>query len=194
MIFINILSKVNKWFMYQSLKLGLSLSDLYRSVLKTSFYFVLVNLLRHIRLLTVLLLSGMMAVAIANVASASESDVNSSYGVYTVTSASGHTSFNQYRTISSSITQGQTNWHYQNINGYYTSLNVDLNWGYSANSLQLTIYSPDGYVFGPFYDIDDGVSDGRINLYINNPNGIAQGNWGYRVYGYSVSGTESYTI
>jgi len=64
------------------------------------------------------------------------------------------------------------------------TLNVDLNWGNSANSLQLTIYSPDNHVFGPYYDSDDGIIDGRINLDIYNPNGIAQGTWSYNVYGY----------
>jgi len=80
---------------------------------------------------------------------------------------------------------------------------VDLKWGNPSNSLRLTIYSPDGYVFGPYFDNADGVINGRINLNINNPNGIAKGTWyyevyevyeGYEVYGYSVIGTQSYTI
>ena len=146
------------------------------------------------RLLTVLLLSVIMATATINVATATESNANTVNGGYTVTPATGHTSIFRPLTISSSITQGQTNSHYTNINGFYTSLNVDLNWGNYANSLQLTIYAPDGHVFGPYYDNDDGNRDGRINLYINNPNGIAQGTWNYKVYGYSVSGTQSYTI
>lgn len=44
-------------------------------------------------------------------------------------------------TISDTITQGETDWHYTVISSYYTTLNADLNWGNSANSLQLTIYS-----------------------------------------------------
>jgi hypothetical protein len=150
--------------------------------------------MQHIRLLTVLLLSSVMAIATVNVATATDSNVNIGNGGYTITPATGHTSIIRPMTISSSITQGQTNWHYKNLNSYCTSLNVDLNWGNTANSLQLTIYSPDGYIFGPYYDLDDGVTDGRINLYVNNPNGVAQGTWNYKVYGYSVSGTQSYTI
>jgi hypothetical protein len=97
-------------------------------------------------------------------------------------------------TVYDTITQGETNWHSVVINSYTTLLNVDLYWGNSANSLQLTIYSPDGYVFGPYYDNDDGNIDGRINWGIYNPNGIAQGTWYYKVYGYSVTGTQSYSI
>jgi len=97
-------------------------------------------------------------------------------------------------TISGSVTQGQTNWHYKTVSGYMTTLNVDLSWGNPSNSLQLTIYSPDNHVFGPYYDRDDGAVDGKINLDIYNANGIATGTWTYKVYGYSVSGAQSYTI
>lgn len=73
-------------------------------------------------------------------------------------------------------------------------MEVDLNWEYSANSLSLTIYSPDNSIRGPYYDSSDGTTDGRIHLYVNNPNGVTQGTWNFKVYGYSVSGTQSYTI
>ena len=96
--------------------------------------------------------------------------------------------------VYATITQSNTNWHTKDVATFITSLNVDLNWGNSGNSLRLTIYSPDGYVFGPYFDIDDGSINGRINRYINNPNGIAKGTWYYEVYGYSVSGTQSYSI
>ncbi len=96
--------------------------------------------------------------------------------------------------ISDTIKQGETNWHYKIVSYYFTTLNVDLSWGNSANSLQLTIYSPDNHVFGPYYDSDDGAVDGRINLDIHNPNGIARGTWTYNVYGYQVSGVQSYAI
>jgi hypothetical protein len=96
--------------------------------------------------------------------------------------------------VNAEITQGQTNWHTKDVSTFITSLNVDLNWGTPGNSLRLTIYSPDGYVFGPYFDISDGSINGRINRYINNPNGIAKGTWYYEVYGYSVSGTQSYSI
>jgi hypothetical protein len=92
------------------------------------------------------------------------------------------------------ISQGQTNWHAKSVSSVITTLNVDLNWGNPANSLQLKIYSPDGYTFGPFYDSYDGYYDGRINLNIINNNGIAKGTWYYEVYGASVSGTQDYYI
>jgi hypothetical protein len=96
--------------------------------------------------------------------------------------------------ISDTITQGETNWHGKIVSGYTTTLNVDLNWGNSANSLQLTVISPEGYVFGPYYDAYDGTVNGRINVDIYNPGGIAQGTWYAKVYGYSVTGTQSYSI
>ncbi len=97
-------------------------------------------------------------------------------------------------TVYNSITQGQTNWAEQQVSSNINTLNVDLDWGDPANSLQLTIYSPDGYVFGPYYDSSDGVIDGRINLYIENTNGITEGTWLYEIYGYHVTGTQSYSI
>jgi hypothetical protein len=87
-----------------------------------------------------------------------------------------------------------TNWETKPVSSYITTLNADLFWGNPSNSLQLMIYSPDGYVFGPFYDDSDGYHDGQIDLNIYNSNGIAEGTWYYEVYGYSVSGTQSYFI
>lgn len=75
-----------------------------------------------------------------------------------------------------------------------TTLGVNLNWGNTGNSLRLTIYIPDCYMLGPYYDGSDGSINGRISLDISNPNGIAKGTWRYCVYGYSVSGVQSYTI
>jgi len=97
-------------------------------------------------------------------------------------------------TVQGSIAPGQINWVYKNVNSFIKTLNVDLNWGKPSNSLQLTVYSPDGYTFGPYYDNADGKVDGQINININNPNGIAQGTWIAKIYGYSVSGTQSYII
>jgi hypothetical protein len=97
-------------------------------------------------------------------------------------------------TVYATITQGRTNWHTKVVSTFITTLNVDLNWGNPANSLRLKIYSPDGYTFGPYYDSFDGANDGRINLNIINNNGIARGTWYYEVYGYSVTGTQAYSI
>lgn len=98
------------------------------------------------------------------------------------------------RTVYSTITQGETNWHSVVISSYYTGLNVDLNWGDTSDSLKLYIYDPSNNCLGSFYDSADGKIDGRIKIYIYNENGIEQGTWRYRVYGYSVTGTEDYSI
>jgi uncharacterized protein YfaP (DUF2135 family) len=98
------------------------------------------------------------------------------------------------QTVTSTISQGMTNWHTKVISATITSLNVDLNWGNPSNSLQLTIFSPDGHTFGPYYDSFDGVNDGRINLNVINSAGIAKGTWYYAVYGDRVTGTQAYSI
>lgn len=98
------------------------------------------------------------------------------------------------QTVYTSITQGVTNWHTKAVSSSITTLVVDLNWGNPANSLRLTIYSPNGYTFGPYYDSSDGTSNGRINLNIVNSAGIPQGTWYYEVYGAGVTGTQSYSL
>ncbi|MDD1686380.1 peptidase domain-containing protein [Methanoregula sp.] len=98
------------------------------------------------------------------------------------------------QSVYATITQGTTNWHTKSVTSTITSLNVDLNWGTPANSLRLTVYSPDGYTFGPYYDSYDGSNNGRINLNIINNDGIAKGTWYYEVYGYSVTGSQGYYI
>jgi hypothetical protein len=146
-------------------------------------------------MVAVLLLSVALATATIGSAVASSVDTNkANNGGYTVTPATGSTGIISPLRVSSSITQGQTNWHSKDVTGFYTTLHVDLNWGNPSNSLRLTVYTPDGYTLGPYYDNVDGSIDGRISIYIDNPNGIAQGTWYYEVYGYSVTGTQSYTI
>ncbi len=93
------------------------------------------------------------------------------------------------------IVQGQTSY----FNAYIPSqpgFTVDLNWGNSANSLSLTVFTPDGYVLGPYYDSADGRIDGRICLYFSKGTGtmIPAGTYYAKVYGYQVTGTQSYTI
>jgi hypothetical protein len=92
------------------------------------------------------------------------------------------------------IRQGQTNWHgkyiSQGLPGYY----CDLNWGNSANSLQLRIYTADGHVYGPYYDNADGRIDGRIYLWVSKSGGLPGGTYYHEVYGYRVSGVEDYTF
>jgi hypothetical protein len=95
----------------------------------------------------------------------------------------------------SSIRQYQTNWHGKYISpgcpGYY----LDLNWGNSANSLQLRVYGADGKVYGPFYDSSDGRMDGRILFWVSSYSGtIPSGTYYHEVYGQRVSGVEDYTF
>ncbi|WP_245611538.1 hypothetical protein [Methanolacinia paynteri] len=98
------------------------------------------------------------------------------------------------KTVSGTITQGETDWAYADISGYYTQLRVRLHWGDTSNSLRLMVYSPDQHTFGYYYDGSDGIIDGNISVNINNGDGIAEGRWYYEIYGYSVTGTQSYTI
>ncbi|WP_225353847.1 hypothetical protein [Methanolacinia petrolearia] len=100
----------------------------------------------------------------------------------------------QVKSVYATITQGETDWFSTDISGYYTQFHVDLNWGDVTDSLRLKVYSPDGYTFGYYYDSFDGSNNGRIELNINNNNGIAEGTWYCEVYGYDVTGTEDYTI
>lgn len=98
------------------------------------------------------------------------------------------------KTSSGTISQGETNWHSEYI-GYYTKkLYINLDWGDTSDSLKLTIYTPDDQILGPYYDSADGRIDGQIYLQIYSSSGISTGTWNYRVYGQSVSGTETYTI
>ncbi len=113
---------------------------------------------------------------------------------YTIIPAKSSDNEVAVRTVYDTITQGEVNWHGKTVSTYIQSLNVDLNWGDSSNSLRLSIYDPSNHCIGTFYDSDDGKTDGRINLYIRNSSGIEQGTWRYMVYGYSVSETEDYSI
>jgi hypothetical protein len=96
---------------------------------------------------------------------------------------------------SQTIIQGETDWFSVNVNGDYTRLRVDLNWGDSSDSLRIKVHSADDYTFGFYYDtFDSSTPNGRIVLNIDNDDGIAEGTWYYEVNGYSVTGTEDYTI
>ena len=120
-------------------------------------------------------------------------DETDATGGYTVTPAKD-AGEDGIRWIYDTITQGETNWHSKIVSTNINTLNVDLDWGDTTDSLRLKIYTPDGYVLGPYFDDDDGATDGEIDLDIYNPNGITEGTWRYEVYGYSVVGTEDYYI
>jgi hypothetical protein len=91
------------------------------------------------------------------------------------------------------ITQGQTDWYTVTVPSGAASITADLNWGYVPNSLSLTAIAPDGTA-GPYYDVSDGVMNGRIFLTISRIGGIAPGTWRFRVYGESVVGYQSYNF
>jgi hypothetical protein len=94
--------------------------------------------------------------------------------------------------ISSTITQGETNWHSTYVSSSYSNMIVDLNWGDTTDSLKLYIYDPSGTCYGPYYDSADGSINGRINLLLDEK--PETGTWRFRVYGYYVVGTEDYSI
>lgn len=145
---------------------------------------------------TLLLLTSavILTASLAATAASTDSVIAEHHGGYIVKPHQSSGGSIMPMTIYCTISQGQTNVHSKLVSGFFTTLNIDLNWGNQANSLKLTIYTPDGYVLGPYYDSSDGVINGRINLDIYNSNGIAQGTWHYYIYGYRVAGQQSYYI
>jgi hypothetical protein len=94
-----------------------------------------------------------------------------------------------------SITQGQTINHNVNVGSGVNSLEVDLNWGDTSDSLTLSVYTPSGSKLGTYRDNSDGSVNGRIHINIDPSQGyVQQGTWKFKVYGESVSGTEDYTF
>ena len=92
-------------------------------------------------------------------------------------------------TVYDSVRQGETDWFYEYISS--SSFDVYLIWNNPSNSLTLTLYSPDGSVYGPFRDSSDGVVDGKIALTVEN---AERGVWYFRVYGERVSGVQHYSL
>ena len=93
------------------------------------------------------------------------------------------------------ISQGQTRVHTGNVGSGVNFLEVNLNWGDTSDSLTLSIYDPSGSYLGTYHDNSDGSVNGRIHLYIYPSGGyIAPGYWMFKVYGESVSGSQSYTL
>ena len=97
--------------------------------------------------------------------------------------------------LSQSISQGQTITNKVNVGSGVNYLEVDLNWGDTSDSLTLSVYTPSGSKLGTYRDNSDGSVNGRIRLNINPSQGyVQQGTWKFKVYGESVSGTQSYTF
>ncbi len=92
------------------------------------------------------------------------------------------------------ISGGQTNWHKVDLSNAVKSFNIDLKWQNVNDSLRLLLYSPDGKILGPYYDDSDGKIDGRINLNIANPSGVASGEWQLKVTDMSTLGTDDYYV
>ena len=150
---------------------------------------------------TIVLVLLVLLVGIAT-ASASAAKADLSKNGYTVASgynvngaqvASSNSQFSAM-TAQYSIKQGQTNWHYKTISQGCPGYVIDLNWGNSANSLQLTVYCADGTVLGPFTDGSGGRIDGRIYLYLSKSGGLPGGTYYHAVYGARVSGIQYYTF
>ena len=93
------------------------------------------------------------------------------------------------QTVHDTITQGETDWYFKYISS--SGFSVYLVWNNPSNSLALTIYSPNGVVYGPYHDAGDGKVDGKIILNVED---AEHGTWYFKVYGESVSGVQSYSL
>lgn len=96
--------------------------------------------------------------------------------------------------VSGSIMQGEVDWWSRGLWGYQTDMYIALYWGNPSNSLRMRIYSPDGYVYGPFYDNCDGKLDGFIPCHLHRSYGLPQGTYYVEIYGDRVYGIQSYTL
>lgn len=84
-------------------------------------------------------------------------------------------------TYDNQISPGETKWHSASVGDAVESVNFDVKWADPDSKIRLMIYTPDGKVLGPYYDDSDGKTDGRINLNVANPMGVAAGEWHLKV-------------
>jgi hypothetical protein len=103
----------------------------------------------------------------------------------------GHAASEEF---TNSIMQGETNWHKSEVNAQTDSLKVDMGWADTDSKLRLVIYTPDGQILGPYFDDSDGNTDGRINLNVTNEEGVAQGQWNYKVNCVEAAGKVEYYL
>ncbi|OPY28874.1 MAG: hypothetical protein A4E28_01261 [Methanocella sp. PtaU1.Bin125] len=92
------------------------------------------------------------------------------------------------------ISAGETRWHCADISDAVESVNIDLKWREGSHPLKLTIYTPDGHVLGPYEDSADGRTDGRINLNVAGPSGVAAGEWSLKVTDTGGTGVGAYYV
>jgi hypothetical protein len=148
-----------------------------------------------VAMLLLLAVIGVVVLAMpAAAAKPGDSATKTGNGGYVVTFPKSQTGTIHPMLAYNTISQGQYQWAGKNVNYYTTRLPFDLYWGNPSNSLRLRIFTPDGYVLGPYYDSSDSIVNGEINIYITRSGGVAQGSWAMEVYGYSVSGYQSYWI
>ena len=92
------------------------------------------------------------------------------------------------------IFSGQNEWAQKVVYGNPLTIYTDVSWDNSANSISVTVYTPDGYVLGPVYDNIDGRTNGDIPLSISKSGGVSPGSYYYQMYGYRISGAQYYTF
>jgi hypothetical protein len=149
----------------------------------------------------VLLVVLLAAIAVGTVSAASAgsapnlNNLKSGNGGYSVTMSSTSSGAKQslmaqpmISPLYNSICQGQTEWAQVTITGYTTSFSDDLWWG-TSNTLSLTVYTPDGYVLGPYSS-----NTGNLQITISKSTGVADGTYYFRIYGQQVVGCQSYTF
>jgi hypothetical protein len=157
-------------------------------------------LLRRSTIVVVLLvlLAGIAAASVSAASAGSGPNLNnlkSGNGGYSVSFSGKSTGMDTsltakpMTTLYGSISQNQVQWTQVTIGGYTTSFSDDLYWGNPSNSLSLTVYTPDGYILGPYYS-----STGNIGITISKSNGVADGTYYFEIYGYHVIGSQSYTF
>ena len=136
-----------------------------------------------------------VAALVISAAAAQEINRTEQNNGYIVTPAKDTDKFGGILPLSTyyTITQGETDWYSTYVSSGTDDLYVDLNWGSTQNSLALTIIAPDA-TLGPYYDADDGITDGRVHLLIAKSGGLAAGTWNSNIYGQNVQGTEYYTF
>ena len=161
-------------------------------------------LLRRSTIVVVLLvlLAGIAAASVSAASAGSGPNLNnlkSGNGGYTVTFGDKSTSAGQNLVIqpmslNNYITQGQVLWAQKTVSGFSTYIDADLYWGNPSNSLSLTVYTPDGYVYGPYYDNCDGLLNGNIPVQLTKSSGIADGTYYYEIIGCKVTGSQYLTF